>query len=66
MAKVIIKGLTMAQAKTFVEWYEGQGEQDACVWFDENCEDPAPLTVMRSWGYYEIDEDEETVTMYVK
>jgi hypothetical protein len=23
-----------AQAEAFLDWYEGQGEQDACVWFE--------------------------------
>lgn len=26
---------TKAQAEAFLSWYEGQGEQDACIWFDE-------------------------------
>jgi len=34
MARVIFEGLTKKQAKTLAEWYEGQGEQDADVWFD--------------------------------
>lgn len=30
-----IKGFkTAAQAKAFIEWYEGQGEQNASVWFE--------------------------------
>lgn len=30
-----IKGFkTIAQAKAFIDWYEGQGEQDACIWFE--------------------------------
>ena len=32
---VAVKGFTNdAQAKAFIEWYEGQGEQDAWVWFE--------------------------------
>lgn len=23
------------QVKAFIEWYEGQGEQDASIWFEE-------------------------------
>ena len=35
MFKVLIEGFkTEAQAKSFIAWYEGQGEQDASVWFD--------------------------------
>lgn len=30
-----IKGFkTKAQAKAFIDWYEGQGEQDASAWFE--------------------------------
>jgi hypothetical protein len=29
---------TQAEAETFAKWYEGQGEQDAAVWF-ECCKD---------------------------
>ena len=58
--------LTPAQAKTLASWYEGQGEQDAEFWFDENCEDPTPLTdCSRKGGYREID-DQGNVTVYCK
>lgn len=30
------------QAETFVEWYSGQGEQDADPWFYEVMGEPAP------------------------
>ena len=67
MATVIIKGLTMAQAKTFVEWYEGQGEQDAEYWFEEHCEDSTPIAdTHRPGGCYKLDEEAETVTMHTK
>ncbi len=36
MAKVIFENLTPKQAKILAIWYEGQGEQDAEVWFDVN------------------------------
>ncbi len=33
--QVVVTGFrTEAQAKAFIEWYEGQGEQDAGVWFE--------------------------------
>ena len=35
MARVIFENLTMKQAKELANWYEGQGEQDAQVWFEE-------------------------------
>ncbi len=25
---------TQAQAEAFIKWYEGQGEQDAVIWFE--------------------------------
>lgn len=35
MYDVVIKGFnTKAEAEEFVKWYEGQGEQDACVWLE--------------------------------
>lgn len=34
--KVVLKGLTKKQAQIFAEWYAGQGEQDADVWFEEH------------------------------
>lgn len=27
---------TPQQAQAFAEWYEGQGEQDAAIWMEEN------------------------------
>lgn len=33
--QVVVTGFrTEAQAKAFIEWYEGQGEQDATYWFE--------------------------------
>lgn len=35
MYKIMIEGFkTKAQAEAFIKWYEGQGEQDACIWFE--------------------------------
>jgi hypothetical protein len=35
MFKLMISGFkTQAQAEAFVKWYEGQGEQDAAIWFE--------------------------------
>ena len=25
---------TKAEVEAFIGWYEGQGEQDACIWFE--------------------------------
>lgn len=33
--QVVVTGFhTEAQAKAFIQWYEGQGEQDAAIWFE--------------------------------
>lgn len=65
MARCIIDGLTIEQAKTFAEWYEGQGEQDAGVWFEVN-EVPTPMTdVGRPGGCIEIQADGD-VTVHCK
>lgn len=58
MAKLIFEGLTMAQAKMLGEWYGGQGESDADVWFECNGEDRAPNTR----GMSVIDKEKQTVT----
>lgn len=51
MARCIFENLTPAQAKRLAEWYEGQGEQDAEIWFDDI---PTPMTdVQRPGGYME-------------
>jgi len=32
---LVLKGFkTKAQVKAFINWYEGQGEQDASIWFE--------------------------------
>lgn len=58
-------GLTKKQAEILAEWYEGQGEQDADVWFEEN-EVETPMTnVQREGGYKEVDEN-GNVIVYCK
>ena len=33
--KVVVTGFkTQAEADAFIGWYEGQGEQDACIWLE--------------------------------
>lgn len=67
MAKLIVENLTMAQAETFAEWYEGQGEQDACIWFDENCEDDAPMADNgKPGGCIVVDKENQTIILYTK
>jgi hypothetical protein len=64
MAKVIFENLTKEQAKTLAEWYEGQGEQDAGVWFDIH-NVPTPMTdVQRKGGYCKIDKRTGDITVY--
>jgi hypothetical protein len=50
--KVIIKGFKdQKQAEAFIEWFEGQGEQDCSFWFEEagvespsvNCKKTYPI-----------------------
>lgn len=36
MARLILENLSMEQAKVFADYFEGQGEQDCIIWFDEN------------------------------
>lgn len=36
--QVVFRGFdTKQQAEAFAKWYERQGEQDACPWFEEMC-----------------------------
>lgn len=66
MARFIIDGITIEQAKELAHWYEGQGEQEASGWFE--CQDggiEAPMTEMDhepSW----INETKDEVTIYCK
>lgn len=62
--ELIIRGMTREQAKVFAEWFEGQGEQDQGVWFDDR-EVQAPMTnVGRKGGY--LEEKGDTFIMHVK
>ena len=61
-ATLIIKGLTMEQAKMFTSWYEGQGEQDASIWFEENRVSTPYANVFKK---DEIDESTQTITSYM-
>lgn len=55
MARVIFDGLTKEQAKVFAEWFEGQGEQDCEIWFDENGV-PSPLVDVKQEFQYQGDD----------
>lgn len=43
MAKCIFDNLTEEQAEILANWFEGQGEQDSSIWF-ENRDVQNPLT----------------------
>jgi hypothetical protein len=65
MAKCIFENLSPEQAVMLAEWFEGQGEQDCIVWFEEN-DIEAPLTdVGRDGGYMEV-ENSGDVTVYCR
>lgn len=49
MARCIFENLTPQQAKVLADWFEGQGEQDCCIWFD-NEGVKSPLTDVSRLG----------------
>lgn len=64
MARCIFDGLTMEQAETLATWFEGQGEQDCCIWFEDR-DVESPLTdVCRKDGYMEVNGDDVIVHCY--
>ena len=65
MAKLIIEMPTLEQAKEYARWFEGQGEQDACAWLEENDMDPVFADVQTK-GWLTVDKKEETVTIKTK
>jgi hypothetical protein len=64
MPKLIIEVPTLKQAETLARWYEGQGEQDASVWFDIHEVETPLADVGRKGGYMKTKGD--TVTLYCK
>lgn len=66
MAKITFDGMTMEQAKCFAHWYEGQGEQDAGIWFEiHNLE--TPMTNMQAKPkWMEINEKEQAILVHCK
>lgn len=61
MARLIFEGLTQKQAKVLASWFEGQGEQDCCVWFDDRNVSPPLVEVRREDGYTETLENGDVV-----
>jgi hypothetical protein len=53
-ARVIFENLTLKQAKTLAHWYEGQGEQDADVWFDTQGVKTPMTDVAKEGGFMKI------------
>ncbi len=44
MVNVLITGFkNNDEAKEFINWYEGQGEQDASIWFECRIEEGSPI-----------------------
>ena len=61
MAKCIFENLTIGQAKELAKWYEGQGEQDADIWFEEN-DMKAPYTdTMHKGGAVQVRKNGDVV-----
>jgi hypothetical protein len=62
--EVVIKGMTREQAHAFCSWYEGQGEQDQGIWFDDLGVNAPTTDVGRKGGF--LTEVGSTLTMHVK
>lgn len=61
--KVVVEGFnTIAEANEFCNWYEGQGEQDASIWFEcRKDEGKIPSRFMPSQSTKRV--DDETIVM---
>lgn len=55
----------MEQAKELAHWYEGQGEQDASIWFEINGVE-TPMVNVRAKPWLVVDEASQTVTVNCK
>ena len=65
MARCIFENLTPKQAKILADWFEGQGEQDCCIWFEDR-NTPAPLTDVGRKGGYSEKLDNGDIVVYCK
>jgi len=61
MAKLTFENLTPKQATTLAEWYEGEGEQDADIWFDDRAVKTPCTDCSRPGGYKEILENGDVI-----
>ena len=61
--KVVFDGFdTIEQAKQFIAWYEGSGEQDASIWLGNVSDlDAAYVDVSKPYEY-----TEDTITCYLE
>lgn len=61
MFKVVVNGFaTEKQARAWISWYEGQGEQDASVWAD--CQDePFPHMTVMGKDWLKVDGNELSI-----
>ena len=66
MANCTFTNLTKKQAKMLAEWYEGQGEQDADVWFDCNGVKTPMTDCGRDGGYKEVNKETGDVIVYCR
>ena len=65
MARVIFDNLTLEQAKIFAKWFEGQGEQDCSIWFEEK-DVKSPYVDVGHKNWLTVDKETETVTVMCK
>lgn len=65
MARLIFENISLKDAKIFVDWYEGQGEQNADIWFEENGS-TAPLVDVGRKGWLKVDKENDTVTVQLR
>lgn len=75
MARLIFEGLSMGDAKELANWYCGQGEQQADVWFecqdaDKGCSENAPTVdchkTYDQGKFKYLDEDKQELTIHLK
>lgn len=65
MATCTFTNLTKEQAEILADWYCGQGEQDAMIWFEDRDIETPMTDCSRKGGHTEIDK-EGNVTVYCK
>lgn len=65
MAKLIFENISLKQAEAAAKWFEGQGEQDMTLWFDEmSCKSFIVDVDKKDW--IKIDEENQIVTVKCK